>query len=71
MSMPVHPALFVLAVACAPDKPACGPEQLMPVEERYATAVAEACSEYELLADCPAYEAITKAFAAEQKAVCE
>lgn len=62
-------ALALLCLGCGPPKEPCTANDLRPLEERYSTAIAEACADVEL-ADCPAYEALSKEFAKEQDRVC-
>lgn len=62
-------ALIALCVGCG-SKPPCTAADLQPIEDRYSTAIAEACAKYEDLDKCPAYQPLVKAFAEEQDRVC-
>lgn len=67
--MPVHAVLLAGALSGCAGKEPCTADDLRPLEEKYSTAIAEACADVEL-ADCPAYEALSLEFAAEQDRVC-
>ncbi len=67
--MPVHTALLIGALTGCTGKDPCTADDLQPLEEKYSTAIAEACADVEL-ADCPAYEALSLEFAEEQDRVC-
>lgn len=63
-------ALALLCLSCGSKEP-CTAADLQPLEERYSTAIADACAKYADLYRCPAYEPLVKAFAAEQDRVCK
>lgn len=63
--------LGALNLGCGASKEPCTAETLKPIEDRYSTAIAEACAKYEDLAKCPAHDPLVKAFAAEQERVCK